>query len=128
MQLAANNAGLETKVSDIEDKPIDVPDALKQLQSPTEPAPKDPLIALLEKRAAGEFIPNIIEDDSSYRIVRLISKQGQRYSIETVRVAKTPFVSWYKSECAKVKVSFTDAALQKSIVARYPGLCWLGGD
>lgn len=127
LQQAAKSAGLAAVASDIEDKPIELPDALKQLQSPSDAALKDPLIPLLEKLSAGEFIPNIIEDDSSYRIVRLTSKDQQRYRVETVRVDKAPFESWYKTQCAKVRVSFADSALEKRIAGNYPGLCWLGG-
>lgn len=125
LQQAAKGAGLEAVASDIDDKPIELPDELKRLQSPSDAVPKDPLLPLLAKLSVGGFIPNIIEDDSSYRIVRLTSKDQQRYRIETVRVEKAPFDSWYKTQCSKVSVSFAEGALEKNIKALYPGLCWL---
>lgn len=125
LQQAAKDGGLEAVISDIEDKPIEFPDALMRLQTPNQSAPKDPLIPLLRNRLAGEFIPNIVEDDSSYRIVRLISKEQHRYRIATVRAAKASYDAWYKSQCAKVTVSFADLALEKVIRVRYPGLCWI---
>lgn len=125
LQQAAKEAGLEAATAGIEDKPIELPDAVKRLLKPDEPLPKDPLIPLLEKLRVGEVFPDIIEDDNSYRVIRLVEKDGQRYRIETVRVDKTPFEAWFRPECAKLDVRIADPQLAENIRVRYPGLCWM---
>lgn len=125
LKQAARATGLKAVASTVEDKPIELPSAMKPYRQ-GEASPKDPLVALLEKLPAGKVYPGIIEDEGGYRIVRLAGKGKQRYRIETVHVAKLPFEAWFAARRAQLRIAMADPALAENIRTRYPQ--WAGNN
>jgi len=85
----------------------------------------DPLVPILETLFPGDIYRNIVEDDYKYRIVRLIERSGETYSIEAIGVNKQPFDEWFREEGAKIEIEIIDWDLRENIKTKYPGLWWM---
>ncbi len=93
---------------------------------PEKPVSQDqPMIAILENLSEGEVFRNIIEDDYSYRVIRLVEKKEKKYKIEAVSVKKRSFAAWFQGQCAKLRVQILDEGLKKEIAAAYPNMWWV---
>ena len=85
----------------------------------------DPLILILETLFPGDIYRNIVEDDYKYRIIRLIGRSGETYSVEAIGVNKQPFDEWFNEEAAKIEIEIVDQVLRETIKAKYPGIWWV---
>jgi hypothetical protein len=121
---AAEESGLEHSEFDIGGKVAATPPELKRY-FPGDERPKDPLVELLETLSPGEVYGNIVEDDHSYKVVRLKEKDGDVYSVEAITARKRPFEEWLRREADKINVQITDPELEKSITSEYPTLWWV---
>ena len=104
-----------------------MPDIIKQYLPEESKNFQDPLIKIVSGLKEGEMYNNIVEDDYSYQIVRLIKKEGSKYKIESVIVAKSEFDKWFNNEAEKVKVKILDKVLKESIKTDYPQVSWVKG-
>lgn len=82
------------------------------------------LIAVLKELSVGEVAGRVIEDNFSYRIVRLIGKKEDSYLVDSVYVNKKSFDQWYKGQAAKIIIVFQDSCLFRSITEIYPNIWW----
>ena len=81
---------------------------------------------VLKNLKPGELWPNIIEEDSSYGIVQLISVDKGSYKYGYVVVPKGDFDKWFKIYVEEnIKIHFIDQSLLKAIKNQYPDLWWL---
>lgn len=102
---------------------LEVPDEIKKKGVP--PVVNPLVDAVLGKLKAGELFPDIVEDDYTFQIIRLLTADGDTYNYEAVFVVKKPFDDWFKSFAAKhVRVRITDADTEKRIRS-IEGLWWL---
>ena len=124
-QEGAEQLGLQFKTLEVDNQETAVSEELKKHINDGGTPPGDPLIPVLEKLSPGDICRNIVEDDYSYRVVRLKERSGNKYLVETVTVYKRPFDEWFKKEAEKVRIEIFDAALRRSIRERYPNLWWL---
>lgn len=85
----------------------------------------DPLIPILDALFPGEIYRNIVEDDDRYRIIRLVERNGQTYSVEAITINKQPFDTWFRGEAAKIEIEIMDLDLKNIIKAKYPGIWWM---
>ncbi len=85
---------------------------------------KTTMMAVLKELSVGEVADRVIEDNSSYRIVRLVGKKDDSYLVDTVYVNKKPFDPWFKGQAAKIIIVFQDSGLYRSINDVYPNLWW----
>jgi hypothetical protein len=86
--------------------------------------PTDPLIPILEHLSAGDINRSIVEDDYSYKVIRLKEKKGKTYQVESITVYKRPFDEWFRKEAEKIRIEILDSEFKKSIQIRYPNLWW----
>ena len=105
--------------------PINVPAELQQYIPQDEKAPQDPLVSILEALSIGEIYKNIVEDDYSYRVVRLKGRDGNKYSVEAITVKKRPFDEWFKTQAAKIRTKILDKELHREIASKYPNVWWV---
>jgi hypothetical protein len=83
------------------------------------------LVAILEPLALGALYDHIVENDQDFRVVRLISRDGKKYSVEAIIVPKRPFDDWFREEADKLKIEVLDKDLKKTIKKNYPELWWV---
>ena len=124
-QEAAEECALTSSIFDIKDREISVHPELQKYVHQGEQSLKNPLIAILEKLQKGDVYKNIVEDDYRYRVIRLIEKKGDTYSVEAITVSKKPFPEWLKEENSKIKINILDTDLKKSITTRYQNVWWV---
>ena len=86
----------------------------------------DPIIdKVLVHLKPGEMWQNIIEDDYSYRIVRLLSENDSSYVCDGVIVMKKSFDKWFREYAIKnINIEIYDDYLKKNLAEKYPDLWW----
>lgn len=87
---------------------------------------KDPFIEkVLEKMKPGEIWSEIVEDDYSYKIVRLLGKDNEKYSWDGIVILKQSFDEWFKDYASKyIKIEIYDEVMKKNFLEKYPDLWW----
>ena len=68
---------------------------------------------------------NIIEGSDSYRIVRLIKKNKDNYTIETLTTNKKTIVQWYRKTGEKIDIKISNYNIKEAIKRDYPDLWWV---
>jgi hypothetical protein len=88
--------------------------------------PEDPFISkVLLKLKKGEIYPNIVEDDYSFKIVRLIDEDKENYYWDGVIIMKKNFYDWFKNYVKEnVRIKILDEELKEKFKNRYPDLWW----
>jgi hypothetical protein len=88
--------------------------------------PEDPFISkVLSKLKKGEIFPNIVEDDYSFKIVRLINEDKENYYWEGVIIMKKNFEDWFKNYVSEnVKIKILDKELKEKFKKRYLDIWW----
>jgi flavin-dependent dehydrogenase len=71
------------------------------------------------------ILRSVVEDDNSYKIIRLKQKDEKKYQVEAITVHKRPFDEWFRKEAKKIGIEILNAELRRSIREKYPNLCWL---
>ncbi len=124
MKEAAEESGLEyLTVSNHGDKKTEVPSALVKYLDSSEP--QDPLFPIVEKLQPGQIYDHIVEDDNGYQVIRLLEKDGKKYSVESILSKKRPFDEWFREEEEKIKIEILDHELKKKIEKSYPNMWWV---
>jgi hypothetical protein len=122
---AAKTCGLTHTTNEYKTEAKAVPDALRPYAPHEAISPADPMIAILQTLSENEVYRNIVEDDDSYRVIRLLKKDGAAYRIEAITVPKQPFQQWFKEQEDKVTLTILDKSLEKEIVSKYPKVSWV---
>ena len=122
---AAKTSGLTHTTSDYKTEAAAVPDALRPYAPKEGATPTDPMIAILQTISDGEVYRNIVEDDDSYRVLRLIKKDGAAYKVETITAQKRPFQEWFEKQEDKVNIKILDKSLEKEIATQFPEVLWV---
>jgi hypothetical protein len=88
--------------------------------------PEDPFVSkVLSKLKKGEIFPNIVEDDYSFKIVRLINEDEENYYWDGIIIMKKNFEDWFKNYVKEnVKIKIVDKELKEKFKKRYPDLWW----
>ena len=95
------------------------------LESGAEFVPDQIIDKVLVHLKPGEMWQNIIEDDYSYKIVRLLSENDSSYVCDGVIVMKKPFDKWFREYAIKdVDIEIYNDCLKKSLLEKYPDLWW----
>jgi hypothetical protein len=123
---AAKQTGLVTARHELKNKDIRLPAS----QTPTLPVDKhlpkkDTLFDILNKLAPGSIHPNILQDEDGYRVLRLIARDGQRYTIETIEAIRLPFEDWLKERASTLQITISDDALKTEMKRNHPGIDWV---
>jgi len=109
-------------------------DAYQRITYPPTPSvqsnPNDPLVKnVLTQLKPNEIFPNIIEDDFSYRIVKLVKietiKNVATYTFDSITILKIPFDPWFKDLNKDVRIYVYDKKLYEQIKQKYPEIWWV---
>jgi hypothetical protein len=106
------------------DKQKDIPDLLKEADIQFS---EDYLVVeVLQKMSKGEIWPNIIADDYTYQIIRLLNEDEGKYYCDGVMVNKKSFDSWFRDYVGQnIKIEIKDKDIEKKIKQDYPQLWWV---
>jgi hypothetical protein len=85
----------------------------------------EPMQAIIESLSAGEIYKNIVEDDNSYKVIRLLQKDSTQYTAETLTKTKRPFMEWFQEQAVQIPVTFLDPGLKEKLVTEYPDAWWI---
>ena len=83
------------------------------------------LIAILSGLSVGSIHPEVIENDSSFLIVGLSAKDGEKYTVEALRIQKKSFDEWFQQLTQGMNIQILDEQLKQSIQSEYPGIWWV---
>lgn len=123
---AANATGLMTARLELESKAIEVPPAMVSSLQVSQSMPQnDPIFDILKKLAPGVIHPGIIEDDDGYRLLRLISRNNHKYSVEIIEAAKSQFDTWLMKRAKALRITISDDVLKRDIKRDYPDIDWV---
>ena len=94
---------------------------------PKEPGEQDGFVeTVLKRMKPGEIWQNVVEDETDYRIVKLLSESDKEYVCKILNIDKKPFGPWFQEYAQKnVPVVFNDPLLRISMTLKYPQLWWL---
>jgi len=101
------------------------PSELAQVLPTSQPPERDPLIAILEAMSAGEIYKNIVEDDASFKVIRLAAKNGNKYTVEALQVQKPPFEEWFQQRASTVSIIIHDRELKAAVQQKYAQVWWV---
>ncbi len=86
---------------------------------------KEPLAEIIETLSPGQVYENIIEDERSYRIIRLVERDGPRRKVEVVQAEKRPFEEWFRKHAEEIEVRILDPELREAVRSVYPNVWWV---
>jgi len=121
----AKATGLHFATQDYGKKKAVTPDALKAYFPTGMASMSAGFKTLLQATKPGAIMASIAEDDHSYRIVRLISREGDIYRTEEISLTKASFDDWYQRQIEQINVEIIDAPLKESIQSRYNNIAWV---
>lgn len=123
---AASATGLMTARHELKNKAIALPAALiPNLPADRHMPQNDPLFDILNQLAPGAIHPNIIADDDGYRVLRLIDRNDEKYTIEIIEAVKPTFETWLKERARTLRITISDDALKRDVKRDYPGIDWV---
>jgi hypothetical protein len=102
-----------------------LPMALMPYVSPEKAKGKTPLEALVEKLSAGELYQGIVEDDTSYLIIKLVSAVNEKRLTESVVARKHPFEEWLREKADTIEIRIVDQTLADRVRLAFPQLWWV---
>lgn len=123
---AAKTTGLATTQYELTNREIELPVALlPNLPANRNLPQRDSLFTRLNKLAAGQILPDVVEDENGFRVMRLLSRNGATYRIETIEVAKPAFESWLKERARSLPIVINDEKLKNAVKLEHPNLDWV---
>lgn len=124
-EAAAKATGLTYAEHTYETGAKQAPDALKPYFTQGMAALSDGFKALLEQLHPGEIAPTIIEDDTVYRVVRLVEKTENGYKTASITVPKRKFDVWFREQTGRVSIAVLDDQMKASLCSHYAQLDWI---
>jgi hypothetical protein len=88
---------------------------------------KEPIVLQIVKQLKnGQLWSEIVEDENSYMIIRLIDSDKDKYYVDGIVVKKKEFEPWFKDLVTKnIKISILDETLAQSIKRNYSLVWWV---
>jgi hypothetical protein len=125
MKDATKSLHLKVVLDSIPVKPLDMTPALKNYPDAQLPF-ENPMLKYVKKLKSGEMYPEVIEENYSFLIIKLLNYNEDHYFIERISVPKPDFDTWFKKEAAIIGITITDAPIKSEIQHKYSNLWWVG--
>lgn len=122
---AAKATGTATAQHELTEKEIELTIGLEQRLPANRNLPKNALFATLNQLPPGKVLPNILEDESGFRVIRLIEHHDSTYNIETIEVAKPTFESWLRNRARSLSIAISDEKLKSAVKLEHPNIEWV---
>lgn len=121
----AKATGMATAQHELTEKEIELTVGLEQRLPANRNLPKNALFATLNQLTPGKVLPSILEDESGFRVIRLIEHHDSTYNIETIEVAKPTFESWLKNRARSLSIVINDEKLKNTVKLEHPNIDWV---
>jgi hypothetical protein len=122
----ASQTGLMTARHELDNKDNSLPASMVPALPADKHLPKmETLFDILDKLAPSGIHPKILQDEDGYQVLRLVARNGQRYTIETIEATKLPFENWLKERTDKLQINIADDALKNEVKRDYPDIYWV---
>ena len=105
-------------------KPLDMTPALQNYPDATLPF-ENPMMKYVKKMTIGEIYPEIIEENYSFLIIKLLNHNLDRYLIERISVPKPDFDSWLKKEAENIPIGINNSDIKRELQSKYSNLWWV---
>ncbi len=120
LEQAAQACGLDFSAIDCRKGERAMPALLKQYFLQDSASSSDLMMSILESMSQGEIYNNIVENDHSYKVIKLVEKNGSQYKIETITARKKSFEKWFREQAEQIEIKILDAELKKKVASKYP--------
>ena len=87
--------------------------------------PENPLLAVVRNMTPDSVYGSLIEDNRSFRIVKLLSVDGEKYTVELITAVKDRFDVWLKEQATNITIAVSDAELASTLRASYGRVWWI---
>jgi len=131
LKQAAEECGIEFSAFEVGGSGGHLPADLARYFPRSAEGVKGSLESILDSLPVGAVYDRIVEDDRSFRVVRLIQKNegneknGPKYKGEAVAARKRPFDEWLREQAARIKIRIADPELAKAVRETYPNVWWV---
>ena len=79
----------------------------------------------IKKLKSGEIYPEIIDDNYSFLIIKLIRMNKNRYFIERISIDKPDFDAWFKCQAVKIPIKISDGVIKRELLSQYGNVWWV---
>jgi len=124
MKDVAKLLSLTYAIDSIPVKQLDMTPALQNYPDAGLPF-ENPMLKYVKKIMPGEIYPEIIEENYSFMIIKLLNHNNDRYLLERISVSKPDFDTWFRKEAANISINITDTSLKQEIRNTYGNLWWV---
>lgn len=100
-------------------------DLKKYVHQSEKEAANDPMLEFVSKMKPGTVFKNILEDESGFKIVKLIKKKDDIFVVETITTKKITIDKWFRDQIRFIKLQIVDTSLKKYIIELHPDLWWI---
>ncbi|MHC4250344.1 MAG: hypothetical protein ACYS9X_14545 [Planctomycetota bacterium] len=83
------------------------------------------LESILDSLPVGAVHDGIVEDEVSFRVVKLVERSGSEYKAEAIAAPKRSFDQWFRERAARIEIRITDAKLARAVRDRYSNVWWV---
>jgi hypothetical protein len=83
------------------------------------------LYDVLKDLKPGEIHEHIINIGDRYQVTRLISRNNNMYTTETIETVKPPFEAWLNETSSSLPISIVDEGLKTAIKQNHPKAAWV---
>jgi hypothetical protein len=125
LEQAAQACGLNSSSRKYGETQGEVPVSLKHYFPQDGELSQDPMLGIVETMSKGETYKNIVDDGHSYRVIKLVQRDGTRCELKAVAATKRPFGEWFQRQATQVSVNIVDAELEKKLSSEYPNVSWV---
>ena len=88
--------------------------------------PPNPLVELLTDLPVGQIYPEVINDENSFKVVRLISSSSGVFNVQALSVPKVTFAQWFRNQASGIAVDITDGTLSAAVRSGFDTVWWVG--
>jgi hypothetical protein len=124
MKELSKSLNLNYAVDSIPLKPLDMTPALQNYPDASLPF-ENPMLKYVKQMKVGEVYPEIIEENYSFLIIRLLNFNQNRYLIERISIPKLDFDSWLKKEAETIPIIIYDPQVKQELLSKYSNLWWV---
>ena len=104
---------------------MDSPNQIPGLPADKHLPKKETVFDILDKLSPGEIYPDVLQDEVGYRVLRLISRNGQKYSFETIEAPKQQYESWLRERASKLIMTISDDELKREMKKDFSNVDWV---
>ncbi len=88
--------------------------------------PGELLKPLVEPLQPGDVYGTIIETDTGYQVMQVVTKTPEKFTVALITARKYSYEKWFRKEVGMIPISILDPKMDRAIRSGYPDLWWVG--